>query len=90
MLCLPMLAVAVLAVPDYPNPAVLAEAADLVQALPARALDTRDKNSYDAGHIPGAVWVDVRAWDRAFTNEPSPAAWAKRLGEGASTRPRLS
>ena len=71
MTCLALLAVAVLAVPDYPNPAVLAEAADLVKAPPACVLDTRDKNSYDAGHIPGAVWVEVRAWDRAFTADPS-------------------
>ncbi len=55
MKCLALLAVAVLAVPDYPNPAVLAEAADLVKALPASVLDARAKNLYDAGHIPGAV-----------------------------------
>jgi len=79
MTCLALLAL--LAVPDYPNPAVLAEAADLVKAPPACVLDTRDKNSFDAGHIPGAVWVDVRAWDRAFTAKPSPASWAKRLGD---------
>lgn len=81
MTCLALFAVTVLAVSDYPNAVVLAEAADLVKAPPACVLDTRDKNSYDAGHVPGAVWVDVRAWDRAFTANPSPASWAKRLGE---------
>jgi hypothetical protein len=45
MTCLTLLAVAVLAVLDYPNPAVLAEAADLVKEPPACALDRRDKNS---------------------------------------------
>jgi thiosulfate/3-mercaptopyruvate sulfurtransferase len=81
MTSLTLLAAAVLAVSDYPNPAVLAEAADVVNAPPACVLDTRDKNSYGAGHVPGAIWVDVRAWDRAFTTNPSPASWAKRLGE---------
>jgi thiosulfate/3-mercaptopyruvate sulfurtransferase len=81
MTSLGLLALTLVPAAQYPNPKVLAEAAELVQAQPACVLDTRAKSFYTAGHVPGAVWVDVRAWDRAFNADPSPAAWAKRLGE---------
>src|SRR5262249_44443556 len=29
-------------------------------------LDARPRKAYEAGHVPGAVWVDVAGWGRAF------------------------
>lgn len=46
-------------------------------------LDTRTQDDYQAGHIPGARWVDVNAWrdlgatETGLTDEP---AWAAQLG----------
>src|SRR4051812_23919254 len=66
----------------YPNPSLLAEPADLAKIpTTARVLDVRGRNLYDKGHVPGAVWVDVLGWSRAFNLNPDDAAgWAKRLG----------
>src|SRR5437763_2580957 len=70
-----------LAAPTYPQPAILTEPAELARAGPAvRVLDARSKNRYNAGHVPGAVWVDAAGWARAFTVPPDAAAWSKRLG----------
>src|SRR3954463_4375475 len=66
----------------YPNPSLLIEPADLAKnPAVARVLDVRGRNVYDRGHVPGAVWVDVAGWSRAFNANPEDAAgWAKRLG----------
>src|SRR2546421_12984520 len=70
-----------LAAPSYPQPAILTEPAELARAGPAVCvLDARGKNRYNAGHVPGAVWVDAAGWGRAFTVPPDAAAWSKRLG----------
>ena len=66
----------------YPRPDLLAEPAELAKRPDAaRVLDVRGKNLYDAGHVPGAVWVDAAGWSRAFNAQPEPAAWARRLGD---------
>jgi thiosulfate/3-mercaptopyruvate sulfurtransferase len=78
-----------LAAPDaqkerYPRSDLLVEAADLTKedmAKGYRVLDARSKNEYQAGHIPGAVWVDHATWAKAFAEAQDAAAWAKRIGE---------
>jgi thiosulfate/3-mercaptopyruvate sulfurtransferase len=66
----------------YPNPNLLIEPADLAKNPAAfRVLDVRGRNSFDKGHVPGAVWVDVAAWSKAFNANPDDAAgWSTRLG----------
>jgi thiosulfate/3-mercaptopyruvate sulfurtransferase len=66
----------------YPNPAILVEPADLAKSSAAyRVLDVRGRNLFDKGHVPGAVWVDVAAWSKAFNTGPDDAAgWSKRIG----------
>src|SRR4051812_4162692 len=78
-----LLSLALAAAPSsYPNPSLLIEPADLAKnPAAARVLDVRGRNVYDRGHAPGAVWVDVAGWSRAFTANPEDAAgWGKRLG----------
>ncbi len=41
------------------------DAAALTSLGPLRYLDARDKDSFNAGHIPGAVHVPVDDWDKA-------------------------
>lgn len=78
-----LLSLALAAAPNtYPNPTLLIEPAELAKAPSAfRVLDVRGRNLFDKGHVPGAVWVDVAAWSKAFNADPADAAgWAKRLG----------
>jgi thiosulfate/3-mercaptopyruvate sulfurtransferase len=78
-----LLTLALAAAPvSYPNPSLLVEPADFAKSPTAvRVLDVRGRNLYDRGHAPGAVWVDVMAWSRAFNANPDDSAgWAKRLG----------
>jgi thiosulfate/3-mercaptopyruvate sulfurtransferase len=67
----------------YPHAELLIEPSELAKAVPAKKvhlLDTRTKAKYDAGHIPGALWVDVPAWGKAFAAGPDKDAWVKLLG----------
>ncbi len=67
----------------YPRADLLMEAPALakdVAAKTAQTLDTRSNAKYDAGHVPGAVWVDVPAWSKAFAAGPDKEAWVKLLG----------
>jgi len=71
-----------LAADAYPRPDLLTEPADLLRRPDTvRVLDVRGKNQYDAGHVPGAVWVDAIGWARAFNTRPAAEDWAKRLGD---------
>lgn len=72
----------VVAADPYPRPELLVEPVDLVKAGDPGfvVLDARDKAKYDAGHVPGAVWVDHAAWAKAFGHGEDPAGWAKRIG----------
>src|SRR5262249_25174428 len=67
----------------YARPEFLIEASALAKpgaTTAFRVLDTRDKARYQAGHIPGAVWLPVGDWGRAFGDGRDAAGWAKRLG----------
>jgi thiosulfate/3-mercaptopyruvate sulfurtransferase len=66
----------------YPNPSLLIEPAELAKNSTAyRSLDVRGRNLFDRGHVPGAVWIDVAAWSKAFNLGPDDdAGWSKRLG----------
>ncbi|HEX5271972.1 MAG TPA: sulfurtransferase [Gemmataceae bacterium] len=68
----------------YPHADLLVEASELAKAVPAkkvRLLDTRAKAKYDAGHVPGAVRVDVPAWGKSFAAGPDKDTWTKLLGD---------
>src|SRR5262245_19579985 len=68
----------------YPRPELLLEADQLVKPAVARkfvVLDARSRSAYAAGHVPGAVWVDVDGWARAFASGRDPKAWSKRVGD---------
>jgi thiosulfate/3-mercaptopyruvate sulfurtransferase len=65
----------------YAKPELLIEASDLAkQAKTFRILDARPRDKYEAGHIPGAVWVDHDAWSKSFDNGKDVDGWAKRIG----------
>jgi thiosulfate/3-mercaptopyruvate sulfurtransferase len=68
----------------YAAPDLLIEAPELARLVTAnkvRLLDARTKAKYDAGHIPGALWVDAAAWGKAFGSAPDKDDWTKRLGD---------
>jgi thiosulfate/3-mercaptopyruvate sulfurtransferase len=67
----------------YPRPELLVEAADLMKekgGKPTRILDARARTKYQAGHVPGAVWVDHATWSVAFKDGQDREAWARRIG----------
>jgi thiosulfate/3-mercaptopyruvate sulfurtransferase len=69
--------------PQYARPELLVEAADLMKGEKTKGfhvLDARSRDEYQAGHVPGAVWMDHGTWAKAFADGPDPAAWAKRIG----------
>jgi thiosulfate/3-mercaptopyruvate sulfurtransferase len=48
-----------------------------------RLLDTRPKSEYAQGHIPGAVWVDVKSWQelgRKAGGLHDAKAWGENVG----------
>jgi thiosulfate/3-mercaptopyruvate sulfurtransferase len=67
----------------YPHAELLIDAGELAKSAPSKSvqiLDARPKAKYDAGHIPGALWVESGAWSKAFAGTPEKEAWSKRLG----------
>jgi thiosulfate/3-mercaptopyruvate sulfurtransferase len=44
-----------------------------------RVLDLCSQDQYQTRHVPGAVWVDYAAWNKAFRDGESQQAWEKRL-----------
>jgi thiosulfate/3-mercaptopyruvate sulfurtransferase len=67
----------------YARPELLVEPGDLLQPGARKTfiiLDARPKKAYEAGHVPGAVWVDADAWARAFAAGQVSSDWAKRVG----------
>jgi thiosulfate/3-mercaptopyruvate sulfurtransferase len=70
--------------PDrYAKPQLLIEAAELAGRLGEKnlaILDCRSRAKYDAGHVPGALWIDVAEWAKEFSNGDHVAAWEQRLG----------
>lgn len=72
---------------------VLLEATDLVERVAAGEqfvlLDARPRDEYDAGHAPGARWVEVGALKAAFDRGDTAEGWGERIGAlgiDASTR----
>jgi thiosulfate/3-mercaptopyruvate sulfurtransferase len=66
----------------YPRPELIIEPTALHERLTRVViLDARSQKAYDAGHITGAVRVDVPALSKAFNTEVDAEAWAKRLGD---------
>ncbi len=82
------LGVALLASPlfaaEYPNKLLLVEPADLAKAEVAKTfviLDAREKAKYEAGHIPGSIWVDHAAWAKTFGEGEHANAWSQRISK---------
>jgi thiosulfate/3-mercaptopyruvate sulfurtransferase len=49
-----------------------------------RILDTRPQPEYAKGHIPGAVWVDVKSWQEQGKKEKGfhdAKAWGEKVGQ---------
>jgi thiosulfate/3-mercaptopyruvate sulfurtransferase len=66
----------------YPRPELLMEPAELAKpevARKYRILDARSKKAYEAGHIPGAVWIDHDTWSKAFAAGQDPSDWIPRI-----------
>lgn len=77
----PVLALA-LGQAEYPRPNLLVEPATLKSAgARMLVLDARPLAKYDAGHIPGAVWVDHDAWSKKFATDADAKTWADALGK---------
>lgn len=67
----------------YPRPNMLVEPAELAKPDVAERfvlLDARERAKYDAGHVPGARWVDHAGWAKAFGHGGDPDGWGKRIG----------
>jgi thiosulfate/3-mercaptopyruvate sulfurtransferase len=77
----------------YSRPQLLIEPAELLKpevAKKFRVLDARPRPKYQAGHIPGAFWVNVSLWGKAFNSDPGPEDWGKRIAAldiGGTDRP---
>lgn len=66
---------------SYPQPTLLIEASDYRnQRSPSILLDVRPQKDFAAGHIDGAISLDVKAWDQAFA-KPDVAEWNRRIGD---------
>ena len=68
---------------DYPQPNLLVEAADLARPETSKrflVLDTRARDKYQAGHVPGSIAVNVADWSKAFAAGQDAQAWQARLG----------
>lgn len=67
----------------------VAEVGERLDQPQLRAVDVRSRNAYDAGHIPGAVSVDVNEWKSASLVDGGlydAAAWSERVGKLGITR----
>jgi thiosulfate/3-mercaptopyruvate sulfurtransferase len=51
---------------EYPRPELAEPAALVREGSAIIVLDARERHKHDAGHVPGALWVDHAAWARAF------------------------
>jgi len=69
--------------PQYPRAELLLEPAELARPDVARqfvVLDARERKQYEAGRIPGAVWVDAADWAKAFKDGQDAHGWSARIG----------
>jgi len=68
---------------DYPRADLLIDAAELARPEASKRFmifDTRGKEKYEAGHVPGSIWIDVPEWNKSFAAGPDRSAWQARLG----------
>lgn len=66
---------------SYPRSDLLVEPAELAKSSSKFVvLDARSKADYDRGHVPGARWIDVGAWKKAFGSGDDVTGWSKRIG----------
>jgi thiosulfate/3-mercaptopyruvate sulfurtransferase len=59
------------------------ELAKKLQEPGLRVLDCRAQSDYQKGHVPGAVWVDVKAWQRLHARDGGlhdARAWSQQVG----------
>jgi thiosulfate/3-mercaptopyruvate sulfurtransferase len=66
----------------YPRAELLMEPAELAKPevlKKFRILDARPKEEYEAGHVPGAVWVDHAAWSKGFAADSDKRKWEGRF-----------
>jgi thiosulfate/3-mercaptopyruvate sulfurtransferase len=66
----------------YPNGNLLAEVLEVQthQGLNhIKILDARSREHFQAGHIPGAIWIDHAAWSKAFVTHRK-EDWENRVG----------
>jgi thiosulfate/3-mercaptopyruvate sulfurtransferase len=69
--------------PGYARANLLVEPAELARPQTAKkyvVLDARGADAYTAGHVPGAVRVDARAWAKAFAAGQDRSDWTERIG----------
>lgn len=67
---------------DYPRAALLATTDDVAPATQKSRqifLDVRPKDKFEAGHVPGAIWIDVAALGKAVTEDRDTQSWTTRL-----------
>lgn len=72
-----------LAADEYPRKDLLVEPASLAKPEEARkfvVLDARDMKKFEAGHVPGARWVDHADWAKSFGSGDDAESWSKRIG----------
>lgn len=68
----------------YPRAELLVEASALMRAKPrerVRIVDARTRSQYQAGHVPGAVWVNHGEWSQTFGRTQEGRTWEKHLGD---------
>src|SRR5438105_11837367 len=66
----------------YPRSELLIEATELKKAPDKfRPVDARTRAAYQAGHIPGAVWVSHLEWGQQFNRSAAAKTWSERLGK---------
>jgi thiosulfate/3-mercaptopyruvate sulfurtransferase len=68
---------------DYPNAAMLIEADALAKADRSQmvVLDLRKQKDYDAGHVAGAIRVDMAEWSKTFNSKADDKVWMRILGD---------
>ncbi len=66
---------------------LLIQADELIKEIDSprlRVLDVREAKAYEAGHIPGAILVDLAAWKKSSPDDASMIdanLWGKNVGE---------